>query len=388
MFLAAIFFVFGKSVTAAMVVQAILSGLSAVLIYKISSRIGFPRLVGLGAALLFALEPMSAITSNSILTETLFLLLLLLFFYLFIGGLAKDTLSGKRTFLLGLILGFGILVRPVLYPYLVVIALFLLVYLGLYKKVGWATAVKTLILGAVGVYSLVFPWILRNKIVFNTWSISSISGTHLLYSYAAPFYAYKQGTADKDLVIRQFFEKMGRDVVGDKYDLRNNPLYYRFAKEIIKEDPLGYTFFHLSHTVSFFTSNGYRNIGRELGFHSSSPPENYSFIRLLLAGKIDGLFKFFRENISYFAVFFSGAIIWLVINIFMLAGIVKGLFEEEDKRRQLFILFFAATIAYFAVTAGPEAYYKMRFPVNPFIFMLAFYGFSNLLFPKIKYELQ
>ncbi|MDP2910123.1 MAG: hypothetical protein Q8N69_03585, partial [bacterium] len=64
-------------------------------------------------------------------------------------------------------------------------------------------------------------------------------------------------------------------------------------------------------------------------------------------------------------------------------GIVTGVFSERDKIKKLFILFFTAAIAFFALTAGPEAYYKMRFPVDPLIFILAFYGLWRV---AIKFE--
>lgn len=370
-FLAAIFLLFKKSIVAVMLIQALLSGLTAILIYRISNLANFHRFVGLGAALIFCLEPMSIITSNSILTEALFLFLLLLFFYLLAAALRAKDFSKKKFLLLGVILGFDVLVRPVLYPYLIVIAFFLLFYFWR-EKIGVGRLVKTAAVLAVGIYLMVFPWILRNKIVSNSWSVSSIEGVHLFYSYAVPFYAYENHLANKDVALEQLSPKL--NIVGDRYDLRNNQTYNKLAKEIIKQNPLGYVFFHLSHTVSFFMSNGYRNIGRELGFSFSTPPQNFSFMRLFLAGEVKSLMNFFRENISYLAVFIIGALIWLLINVFMTVGIIRGIFWEEDKTRKFFNLFFAVSILYFALTAGPEAYYKMRFPVNPFIFVLAFYG--------------
>ncbi len=252
--------------------------------------------------------------------------------------------------------------------------LFLLFYFWR-EKIGIGKLVKTVAILAVGIYLVVFPWILRNKIVFNSWSVSSIEGVHLFYSYVVPFYAYENHIADKDIALKQLSPSI--NILGDKYDLRNDQVYSRLAKEIIKQNPLDYAFFHLSNTTSFFMSNGYRNIGRELGFHSSAPSLNYSFIRLLLGGKIKSLLNFFGTNASYFAVFMIGVAVWLLINISMIAGIVRGIFLEKDRTRKYFILFLTATILYFAITAGPEAYYKMRFPVNPLIFMLAFYGFYS-----------
>ena len=378
LFLAAIFSLFKKSIVAVMLIQALLSGLTAILIYKISNLANFHKLVGLSSAILFSMEPMSIITSNSILTETLFLFFFLLFFYLLISGLVRGGLNGKRIFLLGTIIGLSVLIRPVLYPYSVILVLFLLSYLYFYRKIRWANLVKMLVFFAVGIYLLVFPWILRNKIVFNSWSVSSISGVHLFYSYAIPFYAYKHKIPDKDIVSEQFSKKMSPYIVGDKYDLRNNPVYYKFAKEIISDDPLGYAFFHITNTISFFMSNGYRNVGRELGFSFSTPSVNFSFIRLLLSGNIKSLLDFLKHNTSYLATFIAGALVWLLISVFMIAGVVKGLFLEKDRIRKFFILFFAVSIAYFALTAGPEAYYKMRFPVNPLIFILAFYGLFSL----------
>ena len=376
-FLATILYTFAKSPFAIIIFQAIFSGLSAVLIYRIARLMNLPGLVGMGSALFFSVEPIMVITSNSILSETLFLFLLLLFIYFLFRSVQKNDFRKKNFLILGLLLGFNILVRPILYPLLLLFALFL-VYL-VYKRFTVVQTGLRMLIFLAGAYIFIFPWLLRNKLVFDSWSISSISGVHLYYSYAVPFYAYQHDIINKDLAEKELDQKIKPQLVGNRYDLRNNNTYKKFGREIILSDPLKYGFFHLANTTSFFMSNGYRNIPRELGFTVKSPPLNYSFIRLLLTGKISGLLEFFKNNKFQFAAFIIGNLTWLLINLFLIVGVIKGFLFEPDKAKKTFITLFILLIGYFAITAGPEAYYKMRFPVNPFIFILAFYGLERFL---------
>lgn len=376
LFLAPILRLAQDSILAVFVVQVIISALSAVLIYRIANLLQFPKLVGLGAGLLFALEPNIAVYAVSIITEPLFVFLLLLFTYLLVGGLLKNKLDKKRYLFLGMLSGFTVLVRPVLYPFIFVIIAVLAFYL--IKQTRGRTWLKLTLIFTAGIYLLVFPWLLRNKIIFNTWSVSSISGVHAFLSYAVPFYAYQHGV-NKNAAETELMKRIKLLTVGDKYDLRNSAIYKKFAREIITADLPGYLFFHAANTTAFFLGNGYRNIPRDLGFSSAYPAVNLSTVRLLINRQFGVLLGFFRSHPVYLAVFAGGAVLWFLITLFMLYGLLTGLFRESDRIKKYFLIFCGLAILYFAAVAGPEAYYKMRMPVNPFIFILAFYGLGRFL---------
>jgi len=328
----------------------------------------------LGAGLFFALEPNIAVYAVSIITEPLFVFIFLLFLYLLTRSLKTKQLGTKRFLALGALLGFGVLVRPVLYPFAFILVALLAFYLG--RIVLTRSWLRLVTVFAAGLYLVVFPWILRNKVVFDSWSVSSISGVHTFLSYAVPFYAYQHGV-NKNVAEAELTERIKSQVVGDKYDLRNNELYQRYAREIISQDVPGYVFFHAINTTSFFLSNGYRNVPRDLGFEVSYPTVNLSFIRLAINRQLETLWDFFRDHLGSLLVFVGGAILWLLVNLFMLLGIFKSLFRQRDQMIKYFGWLAVVTILYFAAVAGPEAYYKMRMPVNPFIFILAFYGLER-----------
>lgn len=381
LFLGLILTLTGDSIAVVLAVQIILSALSAVLVYRIANLLRFPKLVGLGAGLLFALEPNIAVYAVSVITEPLFVFLFLLSVYLLADGLIGNNFSKKRYLVLGILLGLDVLVRPVLYPFVFIIIFALTFYL--IKRVKLKESFKITLTLIVGVYLMVFPWLLRNKIVFNTWSVSSISGVHAFLSYAVPFYAYQQGV-NKNVAEAELMEKIKPLTVGDKYDLRNNAVYKKFAREIITANLPGYLFFHAANTASFFLGNGYRNLPRDLGFSSAYPSINLSTVRLLINRQFGILLDFFKSHPIYLIVFAAGAVLWFLITLFMLYGLLTGLFRESDQIKRYFIIFCGLAILYFAAVAGPEAYYKMRLPVNPFIFILAFYGLDCFLskFPR------
>ncbi len=92
-------------------VQALLSSLSAVLVYYVGLRF-LRRPFALLAAGLFIISPHLSAFSGYILTETLFVFFYLCSLYLFLEGCRKYSL--KLLFAAGLILGLSTLVRPAL----------------------------------------------------------------------------------------------------------------------------------------------------------------------------------------------------------------------------------------------------------------------------------
>ena len=98
-----------------------------------------------------------------------------------------------------------------------------------------------------------------------------------------------------------------------------------------------------------------------------------------MSGKIEVLVDFFSAHWIYFLVFMLGAAGWLILNLGLLVGVLIGLFKELAPTKKFFIILSGIFILYLAVVSGPEAYYKMRFPANPFIFILAIYGLNYSL---------
>ncbi len=127
------------------VVQALLGGLTALLVYYMALAV-FSRRCALAAGLAMALAPASIHVTASIMSEILFTFLLTLGLWLW----------GRRIgWLAGMVLGAATLTRAVLMPFILMLALMALVHKfnrGLHAKI---------VLGALAV---VLPWTVRNAV--------------------------------------------------------------------------------------------------------------------------------------------------------------------------------------------------------------------------------
>ncbi len=134
--------------------QIILSLITCWLVYLIGRKFS-PR-VAIASALLFALAPMTSQTSVQVLTETLFTFLVVVGIYFWTD----------RPVLSGLAFGLGILTRPLLLPFSIVLLL-----LGFKQRRLVVVALISLL--------VVLPWTIRNAIVFKEFIPVSTGGMGL-----------------------------------------------------------------------------------------------------------------------------------------------------------------------------------------------------------------
>lgn len=143
-----------------LVLQALLETLICFFLYRIGSTIG-TKSIGLLAMCGWALFPSSIIIPGLLLSETLFTTLL-------IGAFTIIVVAPSRVFVLGVLLGAAILVKP----QMTVIAGAYLIWLMFSKH--WRAAV--IIAGTICI--LVMPWIVRNAIVMNDAAMTTNGGVN------------------------------------------------------------------------------------------------------------------------------------------------------------------------------------------------------------------
>ncbi len=163
LFLALIYYLFGYNFFILTLVQALLLTTSYYLTFCFATKIFSITTGWITLALLLINVRFTAYIFN-IYTEVLFLFFISLTLYL----IMKILLDGKLQHysLLGLILGYTFLVRPVILPSVIIILVFLLM-----KKIAW----KKIVL--VSIIFLILPgiWIIRNYMYFGRFIISTNS---------------------------------------------------------------------------------------------------------------------------------------------------------------------------------------------------------------------
>ena len=161
-------------------IQMILNAFTAILIFKIGKSF-LGNAPAFAASLIFALEPTSIRGALGIGSECLFVFLLTLSFYV-LFYLEREDRGFK--FLAGLLLGFAVLTRPVgmFLPILFILGFYFLKGMKLSQYRSISLAVALFLLGYIVVLS---PWMIRNKLTFGVWGLSS-AGVYTFFNGHIP----------------------------------------------------------------------------------------------------------------------------------------------------------------------------------------------------------
>ena len=150
---------------------------------------------------------------------------------------------------------------------------------------------------------------------------------------------------------------------------------WRIAFEYLREDPVGFAKFHAVKTIPFFFSDGLREMAARADLIPNSMPSIGDFA---MKGDFSGLGKALRENKTALGLFAGGAAFWFLINACMLAGIVFG-FRARGQRLALLLLSAFIVFATALAAGGAVSHPRYRFSISPFMFILASFGFLEIV---------
>lgn len=348
--------------------QNIIYSIFVVLIYKFA-RLFFNNFIALGAAVFMALEPFSIFWPNVVMSETPFLL----FFMLSIYYLALFWQREKYKFIIysSVLLGLAALVRPIVsyfYPVVVIITVVMM-----WNKVRWSKLAKYLVIFLIIFLSVTAPWCIRNKIQFDTYTISNLP--HYLYfsTVTRDFLILEKGFSFDEAesflenlaVERAGVENFSDIVFVDKY----LPIFKDITYSIIGTQPFAYLKWHLIKGLPIFTNSGWMNI---LSFLNVDLGQAHSvnLSALLIQRNWQGLVPIMKEN-PLFSVRLFGVGSWILIDIVALFGLVLMLLKRDLFKIGLVMLII---IGYFVFASSWGAMARMRLPIQPFLFIFFIYA--------------
>ena len=217
-----------------LVVQHLLNALLAAVVYLFVLRRLRSRFAAVAAGLIIALDPPTIHYANKVLTETPFTLLLFLSFVW--------ALDQRRPVLNALLCGVLVLLRPVAILWFAVLASYFVV-----RHVAWRRV------AAFAAIALALPllWGLRNWAETGVYTISSVSGTNLLFYRAAGALAVDEGDefahglarAQKELQAEAFARIRSGEGVADPRSLDHAvqaKYFSRVALETIRQNKLAF----------------------------------------------------------------------------------------------------------------------------------------------------
>jgi len=331
----------------AIIIQLLLKSTAAVLVYLLGRRFFSPK-VGKIGALLFALEPYSLYFVSFYMSETILVFLLLLAVYSFV--LYFDNNKYGWLILTFIILGLLSLTKP--------ITLFLpLVFVVFFWLKGMRSKVKLLV-GLLVFILVIFPWLLRNKLLFDTWQISSVPSHNLLFYNALPVYSEVNNinTAEAREEIVNQLDLDSNDLV----NFDNAALYRDKGLDIILQHPRSYVVIHFKGMIKFLTSNGYRHLITDLSDQEISIPNKAEFL------SSPGIIFNYLLNPTFLLLLFSN-LFWAVIYLVIIIG---SWYFIRRRYRLIWIYFLGILIFYFVFLTGPTHGDHYKISVMPFLFLL------------------
>jgi len=356
-FLAVLYAIFHSWIPV-VILQNIIAAFTAVIIYRIGSEYGSPR-TGYIAGLLFALEPTSATLPNFLWSETVFVFLLVISSYYFLRFVSSPNAS--TAMILGFLLAIATYVRQASFflPILMLLSIGS-IYIFL-KTPAWKKIFTMTILVLCITYLILTPWLVRNYIIYGRASIGG-AGSMMLYFYdAVPFAYYKNSSSkiahlfDRETVATPAWDIPYRSFPPDMHytagaGLQHEKEILAAAKHIIMRAPVEYIFFHsITGFSGMVLKSGWTDILRRLDISPTSTP-------LLWYGT-------------------AGAGILFYICVTFLASIGAIRLLRRDVRALLLAIMSILLIAYFIAVTGPASYReRYRYPVQPYLFILAASG--------------
>lgn len=324
------------------IIQNFFAGIEAVLIYRLGKNLFYSGFAGAAAAVMFSLEPVSIYWSNLLMSDNLFAFLFIAALYLF----AKN-----RLYWFAAMLGFAALVRPIgLYFFPLFLIAFFTLYYFEFRPLNMLSAVKKALITVLIFLAVIFPWFLRNKIVFDTWAFSSAGWVNMTIFTLAEFGRQQQIsiTMPHMTVDYPWRDAAYEDDMTFDRDLRNIGFYKNQFIRIVFSHPWEYFKFHIGSVIKTFNYHGYRYLTDEV---------------------IKAKFPWFKGSAANFVVS-AGKILWMAIYGFAIFGIWKG-------EARFWQLFFAAIIIVNNLLLGDNGLMqggRYGLPVMPIMLLLAGYG--------------
>ncbi|MCI0415830.1 glycosyltransferase family 39 protein [bacterium] len=218
LFLASIFAIFGENLRVVCVLQAILSAITVVLIYRIAERLWSVMVAWIAAGLVL-LEPLQTIYTSTILTETLSTLFLILVAFFAVRILDGDRAYPTTYFVTGTVLAVSILIRPGNY-YLSALLLIAFLWKFWRDSRDRKPQLFSVMVFLIPLLLIVGGWKLRNHYLVDSWRLSSVDARSIM-TRAASIISRIDGIELKEARTR-FESKLGRrkqtESIGDYHE--------------------------------------------------------------------------------------------------------------------------------------------------------------------------
>jgi 4-amino-4-deoxy-L-arabinose transferase-like glycosyltransferase len=370
--IAAVYALAGHSPEAVILLQLLLGVVIAGLTFYLAFLLGMSAWVGLLAAGYVAVEPVSAMTSNLLLTETMFTALL-------VAGILLLVLYWKSSRWRWLVIGAGFfglaaLTRPVS-QFLPLSLALIVVWTD--RKMGWRRAALAALLFTGISMSITYSWAYRNYTESGLFTLSTVSDINLVYYRAREVVASVEGVSQEE-ARRQLETRVAQILSGrETTPSETASLQRQLAISIFTEHPSETAAMAARGTVRIFADPGYSTACTLLD-RDSTDLECFAGEATMNEADLWGiaLSRYSQMNPVQQLILIWSVLIATTGYLCSAWGLVR-LFRE---RRWLPVSTLVAVCGYLVLfSAGAEAYSRFRIPMVPFMAILAAAGAEGLL---------
>jgi len=357
-----VYSLFGPSIPHAIVLQVIVSTSVVLVTFLVASMILGER-TALIAAALQALDPVSIVYSNLLLTEVYSSAIIISAAYL--TGKYMKTQARGALLMIGALIGIGILIHPILVflPFFIIILPFC---------VSKTRLRGNLLVASLAVLIGIAPaacWIARNARVADYAGISCVTAVNLMKYKAAGVMAELRGTsllAEAQRLRDECEATLPPDATrGDRWRA-----WQRKARSILLAHPLVYMKLHINGMLREFSGPGRDNLTRLLYGSKVLNAENIVTDQSIRNAR-ENESAFHLDAVRYVALLFQAS-----VYLFFFVGLA-GLLVRKHFVLALWLMF---PIAYvLMVSGGPEAFSRFRVTYMPFISIVAGFGLHMIL---------
>jgi 4-amino-4-deoxy-L-arabinose transferase-like glycosyltransferase len=363
--IAGVYGVFGDRPIAVIALHALLGAATAGLVFLLARELGLSDRVALIGALLAAVDPVSVMTANRLLTETLFTTLLVAGVWLFVMGWRREQLHWVA--LASLAFGAAALTRPI--AQFLPLALVPLLVFALRPRWRQATIAAIVLVGISG--ALMASWALRNERVAGVFTLSTIGDTNLIYYRARAVMAAAEGISQED-AWEQLEARVAAEAGSGASQSEIIAVQRRQALEIFREHPGLTASMLVKGAARIVADPGYTITCTLLDRQNTSFDCFPGKATMNDPGVVDkALGKVSDMSVVQQFVLFA-AILMLGV---LYGGALLGSVRLVRERRWLVLALLLLVIVYFVgLSAGAEANSRFRVPIVPFLAILAAVG--------------
>jgi 4-amino-4-deoxy-L-arabinose transferase-like glycosyltransferase len=389
LYLAAVWGVLGHQPWAAILLQLVLGSLTAAAVFLLARELRLPPVAGFVAGLIVALDPVSAMNANRLLTETLFTLLVVVGVWLLVLGWTAERADAREAaesrtspsafsafsaILAAVVLALAALTRPIS-QFLPLVLLPLFVVMA--RRAGWRRALVSAALFLVVSMGLTYTWAARNYVQTGLFTLSTISDTNLVYYRARAVLADVERISQDEAWARLEAQVNAAAPPGVASPAELVTVQRRIALEIFREHPVETLAMLAKGAGRILADPGYTITCTLLDPTTTAFdcfPGRSSMNEPGLLGQAAARVGEMRPPQVF-------ALAWSTILLAALyAAACAGAWGLVRERRWLALALLALLIAYFiGLAAGAEANSRFRLPALPFIALVAGYGMHLLL---------